>query len=146
MANLIFQGTEKAVNFGQLSNEITNRKTRSAWEHGVTLYALDLLQTLREASDYHARNGEPTKADEKTLLNGANSWSDYAWGGSGLCYNYAIAERLCSPSELKKTKDGELRPNRREEWLDVEARALYQAAGILLKAIGSHKAKENATE
>lgn len=141
MANLIFQGTEKAVNFGQLANEIANRKTRGAWGRGVTSYALDLLQTLREASDYHARTGEPTKADERTLLNGASSWGGYAWGGNGLCYNYAIAERLCSPSELKKTKDGERRPNRREEWLDVEARALYQAARVLLRAIGSHEAK-----
>lgn len=141
MANLIFQGVVKAVNFGQLANEIANRKTRSAWERGVTLYALDLLEELREASDYHARNGEPTKADEKTLLNGADNWSGYAWGGNGLCYNYAIAERLCNPSELKKTKDGELRPNRREEWLDVEARALYQASRVLLGAIGGHEAK-----
>lgn len=146
MANLIFNGVEKAVNFGQLGNEIANRKTRSAWGRGVTSYALELLEKLREASDYNTGKGEPTKADENTLLNGASSWSDYAWGGNGLCYNYAIAERLCNPSELKKTNGGELRPNRREEWLDVEARALYQAAGILLKAIGSHKAKENAPE
>lgn len=141
MANLIFHGVVKAVNFGQLANEIANRKTRSAWERGVTLYALDLLQTLCEAHGYNTRNGEPTKADENTLLNGASSWDGYAWGGNGLCYNYAIAERLCNPSELKKTKDGERRPNRREEWLDVEARALYQAARVLLRAIGSHEAK-----
>ena len=141
MANLIFKGEEKAVNFGQLANEIANRKTRSAWERGVTSYALDLLEKLREAYDYHARTGEPTKADEKTLLNGASSWDGYAWGGNGLCYDYAIAERLCNPSELKKTKDGSRRPNRREEWLDVEARALYQAARVLLRAIGGHEAK-----
>ena len=141
MANLIFKGEEKAVNFGQLANEIANRKTRSAWERGVTSYALDLLEKLREASDYHTGKGEPTKADECALLNGADSWGGYAWGGNGLCYNYAIAERLCSTSELKKTKDGERRPNRCEEWLDVEARALYQASRVLLGAIGSHKAK-----
>jgi len=141
MANLIFKGEEKAVNFGQLANEIANRKTRGAWERGVTSYALDLLEKLREAYDNHTRNGEPTKADENTLLNGQSSWDVYAWGGNGLCYNYAIAERLCSPSELKKTKNGERRPNRREEWLDVEAHALYQAARVLLRAIGDHEAK-----
>ena len=141
MANLIFNGAEKAVNFGQLADEIANRKTRGAWDHGVTLYALDLLQTLIDVYGYNTRNGEPTKADENTLLNGASSWGSYAWGGNGLCYDYAIAERLCSPSELKKTKDGERRPNSREEWLDVEARALYQASRVLLGAIGSHLAK-----
>lgn len=30
-------------------------------------------------------------------------------------------------SELKKTRHGERRPNSREEWLDTQARALYQA-------------------
>lgn len=36
--------------------------------------------------------------------------------------------RLCTPSELRRTHNGERRPNSREEWLDTQARALYQAA------------------
>lgn len=42
-----------------------------------------------------------------------------------------IAELLCSPSELKRKKYGERRPNSREEWLDVQARALAQAAACI---------------
>ena len=50
-----------------------------------------------------------------------------SWGGSHLCYDYDIARHYCTPSELKRTRDGERRPNARDEWLDVQARAIYQA-------------------
>ena len=50
-----------------------------------------------------------------------------SWGGSHLCYNSDIARHYCTPSELKRTRDGARRPNAREEWLDVQARAIYQA-------------------
>ena len=61
------------------------------------------------------------------MLNGARDWNAYSWGGSALIYDGDIAERLCTPSELKRTRHGERRPNSREEWLDTQARALYQA-------------------
>jgi hypothetical protein len=101
--------------------------TRSAWQRGVKAYAADLLQAMDE-------NGitAPTKAD---LLNGAADWNQWAWGGCGLIYDADIAERTCSPSELKRTRNGERRPNAREEWLDVEARAVGQAAGYILRAV-----------
>lgn len=51
-----------------------------------------------------------------------------------MIYNADIAERLCCPSELKKTRNGERRPNNREEWLDTQARALYQAASRVVNA------------
>jgi hypothetical protein len=60
-------------------------------------------------------------------LNGAKDWSQYSWGGCSLIYDAAIARRLCTPSELKKTRNGERRPNSNEEWLDTQARALNQA-------------------
>jgi hypothetical protein len=99
--------------------------TRSAWARGVKDYAADLLQQLEE-------NGlAPTK---ENMLNGAASWSEWAYGGCGLVYDADIAERTCSPSELKKTRNGARRPNAKEEWLDVEARAVGQAAAYILRA------------
>lgn len=99
---------------------------RSAWQRGVKAYAEDLLQHLEE-------NGlEPTR---ENMLNGAASWSEWTYGGCGLVYDADIAERTCSPSELKKTRNGERRPNAHEEWLDVEARAVGQAAGFILRAV-----------
>lgn len=108
--------------------ELETRKTRSAWERGVTAYALDLLDSLEEALDYYKEEPADRATLEKYLLNGATDWSQYSWGGSALIYDGDIAERVCTPSELKKTRNGERRPNSREEWLDTQARALYQAA------------------
>ena len=70
----------------------------------------------------------------EAMLNGARDWMQYSWGGCSLCYNGQIAERLCTPSELKRTKGGENPPNKGEEWLDVQARALYQAAALIIEA------------
>ena len=55
-------------------------------------------------------------------------------GRFALIYNGDIAKLLCSPSELKRTRNGERRPNNREEWLDTQARALAQAAKRLIDA------------
>lgn len=108
--------------------ELETRKTRSAWERGVTAYTLDLLDSLEEALDYYKEESADRATLEKYLLNGATDWSQYSWGGSALIYDGDIAERVCTPSELKKTRNGERRLNSREEWLDTQARALYQAA------------------
>lgn len=110
---------------------INSDNQRSEWNKGVTAYALELLESLRQT----IRGGYFAPADlkdpaaiEKALLNGAADWDQYSWGGCSLCYDSDIAARLCTPSELKRTRNGERRPNIREEWLDTQARALYQAA------------------
>ena len=111
----------------KIAAELEIRKDRSAWNKGVTLYAWELLDEIQERTNYEHK--EPENADElkEYALNGAESWEQYSWGGSALIYNGDIAERLCSPSELKKTRNGERRPNSREGWLDTQARALFQA-------------------
>ena len=109
---------------------VENRADRSAWDKGVKAYALELLESLEEGIDggyIDITDIESPRLLEKALLNGADSWEQYSWGGSSLIYNSDIAERLCCPSELKRTRNGERRPNSREEWLDTQARALYQA-------------------
>lgn len=123
--------------FDKLTAELESRKDRSAWDKGVTVYALELVEELKERAAYEGRNPEPGKECREWMLNGARdwrrpndefaAWSEYSWGGSSLIYDGDIAERLCTPSELKKTRHGERRPNSREAWLDTQARALYQA-------------------
>lgn len=103
------------------------RKDRSAWDRGVTRYAFDLVEELEELAQYEGRNPAAGAECREWMLNGARDWNAYSWGGSSLIYDSDIAERLCTPSELKKTRHGERRPNSREEWLDTQARALYQA-------------------
>ena len=111
----------------RVAAELEARKDRSAWGRGVNAYALELVEELKERATYEGRNPEPGAECREWMLNGAQDWAQYSWGGSSLIYDSDIAERLCTPSELKKTRNGERRPNSREEWLDTQARALYQA-------------------
>ncbi len=110
------------INARAIEKKLAERNNRSVWNKAVTIYALELLEEL-------ADDEEVTK---ERLLNGASDWNQYSWGGSSLIYDYDIAERVCTPSELKKTRNGERRPNSREEWLDVQARALYQACSRII--------------
>lgn len=117
--------------------DIIAHTERSAWSNGVTEYALELLDSLAEGIEggwYYADDIAAPRVLEKNLLNGADSWSAYSWGGSSLIYDRDIAERLCNPSELKRTHNGERQPNSREQWLDCQARALFQAARKVMDA------------
>ena len=122
-----------ALTFEKMYAALEERKDRSAWQKGVTLYAFELVQELQERAEYEGRNPEPGKDCREWMLNGAQDWEQYSWGGSSLICNSDIAERLCCPSELKRTRNGERRPNSREEWLDTQARALYQAASRVMR-------------
>ena len=119
----------------EVRKELEARKDRSAWDRGVTVYALELLETLEENRRYNKADEHlhPLELNEE-LLNGAENWSLYSWGGSALIYDGDIAERLCTPSELKRNRNGERNPNARESWLDCQARALYQAARRIITA------------
>lgn len=121
-------------NINTLIARIEETSLRSAWDKGVKLYALELLEDLREgiAGGYYDDASVLVLSElAEALLNGARSWAQYSWGGSSLVYDGDIAERLCTPSELKRKKGGELRHNSREEWLDTQARALHQASRLI---------------
>lgn len=121
----------KANTIEAIRTAIQNRKGRSAWERGVIGYALEILDQVEERTAYEKTAPKDIETLNDYMLNGASDWSQSSWGGCYEIYNEDIAKRLCNPSELKKTKDGERRPNSREEWLDVQARALYQASRII---------------
>lgn len=128
-----------------IRREIETRPARSAWDKGVRGYAEELFDSyIRDAlhiSDDSMRIG---KIVEKDLLNGARDWSQYSWGGCAYIYDCDICEQLCSPSEQKKRRGGELRPSTDEEWLDVQARALSQAARIVIRV--ASRRDEDATK
>lgn len=100
----------------------------SKWTQGVELYAQELKEFLQE---------NELEATEQNMLNGAMNWTDYSFGGSSLIYDYDIAKRLATPSEIKSRtrKDGSFNQmaNARETWLDVQARALFQASRLVLE-------------
>lgn len=107
----------------ELRKKIEASKARSAWARGVRDYALELL----EVSDLPVNIPEDRHILRDYLMNGATTWKAYSWGGCSLIYDQDICERLATPSEKKITRNGQRKPNAREEWLDVQARALYQA-------------------
>ena len=108
----------------KLVEEIPNT---SAWKRGVKEYTDELLDNLEEKAQYYERLPRNEKELKEWLLNGAMDWEDYSYGGCSLIYDGDIAERLCTPSELKKKDGGRLVPNSQESWLDVQTRALRDA-------------------
>lgn len=103
----------------------------SKWQDGINEYAKELLEGYEEARAYD----NDLQLTERTLLNGADNWQQYSEGGCSLIYDEDIAERLATPSEIKRqTRKYGLSEmaNSRETWLEVQARALRQASrGVL---------------
>lgn len=123
MKNAEFIATLNAV--------LATAQNRSAWDRGVQEYAEEIAEEIGCGINggYIAIDDLRTRQSaEAAMLNGAESWHQYSWGGSSLIYNSDIAKRLCTPSEYRKTRGGERRPNSSEEWLDCQARALSQAS------------------
>ena len=130
------------MTIAELETKIAGNVPKSTWERGVKSYALEMLE-----------NVEDTTAPACTLTLGQlinhvgynsvkigmfanqyNACQEVSWGGNFEIYNGDIAERLASPTEIKKCtrKDGSLRnPNSRESWLDVQTRAIWQAIMLI---------------
>ena len=143
---------ENSIYFIMLTSVLTtlqNQKpARSRWDRAVIEDAeemiAEVIENLKDTPDEAPRDltaltAELLNVSVSTLRswggddghNGVRSLYQCAhessWGGSHLCYNSDIARHYCTPSELKRTRDGARRPNARDEWLDVQARAIYQA-------------------
>ena len=123
------------ITIAEAKKRLSERRDRSAWDKGVTLYAFDLLDNLNDAITDNNHDPESRTEAREWMLNGARDWEQFSYGGSALVYDADIAERLCTPSELKKTRNGERRPNAQENWLDCQARALFQASTRVLHTI-----------
>ena len=109
----------------EILNAIESRKARSTWSKALKLYAYELIEDVEQ--------DEITLEDLNNglLLNGAKDWKEFSYGGCSLVYDYDIAQRVCTPSEFKRTKEGNNNPNSKENWLDVQTRALRQAYAII---------------
>jgi hypothetical protein len=135
------------INLNSLISELTKEKARSYWSRAVKSDAIDMIERVLSDSD-NVVNGVFSGSLSEFLASCVNhvgivtdkiesvySCMPYikeaSHGGNWLIYNDDIAEHYCTPSELKKVthKDGTIRDhaNTREDWLDVQARAHYQA-------------------
>ena len=111
---------------------INARKRRSAWGRAVNKYAYELAESIEDGEEFKDINSFAI-----SLLNGACDWYEYSEGGCSLISDYEIAERLCTPSEFKKKKQGGLPPSRGMSWLELQARALRRASRIVTSNIKS---------
>ena len=115
------------VDVNLVEKKLKEMRPRSAWDKGVILYAEEILNSVGDFADQICNK----VTFRKCALNGACDWKEYSYGGCSLIYDQQIARRLCNPTEIKRTKGGILPPNRNENWLDVQTRALYQAYNLL---------------
>lgn len=111
-----------------------NRGHLSKWTRGVFGYARWIMSP--------AANGETDSSREyyffsEYALNGAQSYDELSRGGNYFIYDEDIADQLATDSERRYSKKNGtlLPPNGSEDWLGVQARALYQAAALCIEAI-----------
>lgn len=124
--------TKTPKTYTEIHTLLIQEKPRSAWARGVNNIARDIVTQILENA---AGNDAPhyySVPDFCTEFYGA-SLREAVDGGCFLVYDYDIAENFCTPSELKRTKNGEYNPNRSETWLDVMYRGAYQAIRHIIR-------------
>lgn len=112
---------------------------RSAWNKGVQAYALELLEKAHDWGEGEREMGHTAIDDSAFFRNGAIDWLAYSEGGNALVYDADIAARLCNHTELRRTHNGELDPNERENWIQCQARALSQAATLIFNVAAGNR-------
>lgn len=124
------------MKYDELKNLVSKSPVRSAWSRGVRQYALELLENI---DDFDLTSKPNRRQLERALLNGAFTPQQYSESGCALIYDKDIANRLCNPTELRKTDNGRKSPNRFESWLDVQSRAIFQAIQLILSIVEEHQ-------
>ena len=118
---------------------LQERKAKNAWGRGVNEYAADLLTSLQEITTQDLGRVRGLKLDlavERLLLNGARDWREFSESGCSLIYDRDICDRVCSPSVAKRCQHGVLPPSSVGTWIDVQARALAEAAQWVVVEVG----------
>ena len=119
----------------KIRERLAATKPRSAWDKGVKEIAEGLLDQYEEAIRYREGQSPVPPPTEKDVLDGADDWNRYCYGGCAMITNARIAEALCTPSELRRTDYGRKAPNARESWMDVQVRAHIQAWWLIKKCM-----------
>ena len=118
--------TKTPKTYFEIRSIIMQEKPRSAWKQGVKDIAVNILFGILEDAD---GNDAPhfNRVDDFSKHFYCASLREAVDGGCFLVYDYHIARNFCTPSELKRVKNGERNPNTRETWLDVMYHGAYQA-------------------
>lgn len=111
----------------KLYDLINENNVHSAWGKGVKEQALELVEKAQVTLTLDNV--------EEVLLDGTMDWEEYSYSGNALIHDEDIAERYCTPSELKRCDYGNKYPTCNENWLDLQARALHQAYQMVYGAL-----------
>lgn len=117
--------------------QIQKEDCKSKWHKGVVSIAIDRLDEMHSGTKitwYSLLNGALWHDKGANFDNIVNACNKYAWGGCGLIYDIDIADLLATKSEAYY-KNGNLKgkPNASEQWLDLYARAIFQAFSLIMK-------------
>lgn len=131
---------EEAQQFVTAARERIGRfgkMARSTWDRGIAAYAFDLIDYYAiDVISHPDADGDVPAPTERTFLNGATSWYEYAAGGCGaaLIYNEDIIKRLFPPSVVKRSGyagGGYRCPISGADFIGIEAGALGRAYSII---------------
>ena len=120
---------------GEIWDVLNTASRRTAWERGVLRYACDLFGAYVDGlgiHDLHVRIGKISEAD---LLRGAESWQQYSAMGRALIWDRDICLRLGTKYQIQKTERGQKQPSRGGTWAELQAKALGEAAQIVVAAV-----------
>ena len=112
--------------YSEIYTILIQEKPRSAWSRGVNIIAMDIVSQILENADGNDAPHYYNVSDFCQEFYGA-SLREAVDGGCFLIYDFDIAKNFCTPSKLKRTKNGEYNPNRAGTWLDVMYHGAYQA-------------------
>ena len=128
-------------------NELTRHESHSAWMHGVVAYAVNMLNSISDHDFaylvyYAQQEGEDGIEKARAILHTPyDNWRNYS-RLNGWLSDEAIATLLCTPEELKRFDGGKLPPNGRSTWIDIQTRAMYNAACLIVATVQGLKEVE----
>ena len=114
------------MKYNEIMEKLDGVNTRSAWEKGVLSYAYDLIENVLEGVmceyfiPFEVEITEYIVA--KYCYNGKRNAIKYSYTEGALIYDRDFVCGLCAQ-------------NNSENWLDVQARALSQAAELLVNIV-----------
>lgn len=115
------------MNINELIKTIENEQPKSQYEKAKKYYALEICDNIK--NHYNFRNLDKNLENVENLqeyaMNGADSWSQYSWGGCSLVYNEDILQNIFCKSIAKKYQNADT--VRGIHLLDYQANALVKA-------------------
>ena len=113
------------------------KMARSTWDRGIAAYAFDLIDYYAiDVLSHPDADGTVPAPTERTFLNGATSWYEYAAGAcaAALVYDESIIKRLFPPSVVKRSRwaaGGYRCPVSGHTLISIEGVALRRAYSII---------------